>query len=63
VSEPLLLPAKDAFRLIGVARDFGYQLIRDGRLRVIRAGNRFLVPVSECAAFVERELEESKPHD
>jgi excisionase family DNA binding protein len=57
VSEPLLLPAKDAFRLIGVGRDAGYRLIAEGRLRGLRLGRRVLVPRAECERFVERELE------
>jgi predicted site-specific integrase-resolvase len=55
--EPLLLKPQDAFRRIGVARDVGYRLIAEGRLRVVRLSERrILVPVSECDAFVEREL-------
>ena len=55
MSEPLLLPAKDAFRLIGVGRDAGYRLIAEGRLRSLRLGRRVLVPRLECERFVERE--------
>jgi excisionase family DNA binding protein len=54
--EPLLLPAKDAFRLIGCGRDRGYALIAEGRLRALRLNRRVLVPRSECDAFIEREL-------
>ena len=58
--EPLLIPARDAFRRIGVGRDAGYKLIAERRLRVVRlgAGGRLLlVPVAECEAFIEREVE------
>jgi excisionase family DNA binding protein len=55
--EPLLLKPQEAFRRIGVGRDAGYALIASGRLRVVRLGERrMLVPVSECDAFVEREI-------
>jgi excisionase family DNA binding protein len=59
--EPLLLPAQDAFRLIGLGRDRGYELIAQGRLRSIRLGRRVLVPRLECAAFVEREASQVRP--
>jgi excisionase family DNA binding protein len=59
--EPLLLPAQDAFRLIGCGRDRGYQLIAQGRLRHVRLGRRVLVPRLECAAFVEREASQVRP--
>jgi excisionase family DNA binding protein len=62
VSEPLLLKPQDAFRRIGVGRDAGYRLIAEGRLRVVRLGERrLLVPASECEAFVERELNGEEP--
>jgi excisionase family DNA binding protein len=54
--EPLLLPAQDAFRLLGLGRDAGYQLVREGRLRAVRVNRRVLVPRAECEAFVEREM-------
>jgi excisionase family DNA binding protein len=53
--EPLLLSAQDAFRLIGLGRDSGYELIAQGRLRSIRLGRRVLVSRAECEAFVQRE--------
>ena len=54
--EALLLKPQEAFRRIGVGRDAGYALIREGRIRVVRLGERrILVPASECEAFIERE--------
>jgi excisionase family DNA binding protein len=55
MTEPLLVPAQEGFRRIGIARDFGYQAVREGRLRVIRVGRRILIPVRELEAFIERE--------
>ena len=60
MTEPLLLPAKDAFRLIGVGRDAGYRLVAEGRLRALRMGRRVLIPRSECEAFVQREADRSR---
>ena len=59
MAEPLLLPAKDAFRELGIGRDSGYQLIRNGRLRAMSVNRRLLVPRSELEAFVQRELEQA----
>lgn len=57
MTEPLLLAPRDAFRRIGVGRDTGYRLISEGRLRAVRlSGRKLLVPISECSAFIEREL-------
>jgi excisionase family DNA binding protein len=56
VSEALLLGVREAARSIGLGRDSAYELIRTGRLRVVRVGRRILVPRSECAAFIEREI-------
>ena len=54
--EALLLKPQEAFRRIGGGRDAGYALIRGGRIRVVRLGERrILVPASECEAFIERE--------
>jgi excisionase family DNA binding protein len=55
--EPLLLPAREAFQQLGIGRDAGYQLVREGRLRAVHvSGRRILIPRSELAAFVEREM-------
>ena len=55
--EPLLLKPQDAFQRIGIGRDAGYSLIREGRLRAVRIGEtRWLIPVTELSAFIEREL-------
>jgi excisionase family DNA binding protein len=57
VTEPLLLPARQAFAELGIGRDHGYELVHAGKLRAIHVGERkLLIPRSELAAFVEREL-------
>ena len=56
MTEPLLVPAQEGFRRIGIGRDAGYRAVREGRLRVVRLGTRrLLIPVSELERFVERE--------
>ena len=58
VAEPLVVGVREAAKRSGLPRDFLYEAIRGGRLRVIHsgpAGRRVLVPVRELEAFVERE--------
>jgi excisionase family DNA binding protein len=55
VTGPLLVPAKEGFRQIGIGRDSGYTVVREGRIRVVRVGKRIYIPRRELEAFVERE--------
>ena len=62
MSESLLLPAREAFQKLGIGRDAGYALVREGRLRAVRiSGRRILIPRSELEEFVERELNQVEP--
>jgi excisionase family DNA binding protein len=56
VTDKLLLSVRDAARRLGVGRDHCYRLVREGRLRSIAIGGRRLIPVTELAAFVDREI-------
>ena len=55
MTEPLLLPVRDAAHRLGLGRDTTYGLVREGRLRAIHVGRRVLVPVTELEDFVARE--------
>jgi len=35
----------EAFALLGVSRGLGYELLRSGKLRSVKAGRRVLIPV------------------
>jgi excisionase family DNA binding protein len=37
-------------------RDFVYKALRDKRIRNIRVGKRYLIPVSEVQGFIQREI-------
>jgi excisionase family DNA binding protein len=39
-------------RVLGVSRTFAYRLVRSGRIRGVRVGSRWLVPVREVEAFL-----------
>jgi excisionase family DNA binding protein len=59
VTEPLVVPVRQASKSSGIPRDAIYEAVKDGRIRVLRRGRRILVPVAELERFVARELEES----
>ena len=56
MTAPLLVGVKDAARELGIGRDTAYQLVRDGRIRAVSVGRKRLIPRSELAAFIEREV-------
>ncbi len=39
---------------MGICRTIAYRLIREGKVRSFRVGNRIFIPVSELKAFPER---------
>lgn len=55
MTDPLLLSARDAAKVLGIGRDTCYALVRSGQLRSIRIGRRLLVPRAELEAFCARE--------
>lgn len=38
--EPLLLPIRDAFEVIGVGRTKGYELVKSGQIETVTIGGR-----------------------
>jgi excisionase family DNA binding protein len=55
-SVPLAHRIPDACRRIGIGRTTIYELISAGELRVIKLGNRTLIPESELQRFIETRL-------
>lgn len=55
--DPKLISVREAAKRLGIGRDSVYKLIHDKRLRTVRVGRLWLVPVTELDAFVERETE------
>jgi excisionase family DNA binding protein len=51
----LTLSVWDSAKAVGIGREPLYQLIREGRVKVLRVGNRIRVPRAELEAFIERE--------
>jgi excisionase family DNA binding protein len=46
------LSVEDAGKVIGVGRSLAWTLVREGKLRTIRAGHRVLVPVQAIDVFL-----------
>jgi excisionase family DNA binding protein len=44
-----------AARVVGIGRDPFYDLIREGRVKVLRIGSRIRVPRVELEEFIKRE--------
>ena len=49
---PLLVPAGDAFRALGIGRTKGFELIRDGHLIARKIGSRTGVEAESIRSFV-----------
>ena len=50
---------EQAALFLGVGRSLAWQLVRDGKLRSVRAGQRVLVPLSAIDDFLSGESTES----
>lgn len=50
-------PVKEFCRSLGVSYDSGRRAIKNGKLRVIRFGNRLLVPIDEIERVQKEGLE------
>jgi excisionase family DNA binding protein len=58
MTERLLHPIDHGFRLLGVGRSKGYQIVKQGRLHIIKLGRKSLLSdaqISELAAELLRE--------
>jgi len=47
---------EEASEALNMGKSMTFSLINEGRLRVVRLGRKILVPVTECQAFLEREI-------
>ena len=40
-------------RALGISKTYAYSLLREGRIRSIRVGSRWLIPVRDVEAFLK----------
>jgi len=50
----LCITVPEAAAMLGVSRNFGYELVRQGQLPVIRLGKRLLIPRAALEKMLER---------
>ncbi len=53
----LCVTVPEAAKMLGISRNFAYQLVREGKLPSIRFGKRILIPI----AALEKMLENGGP--
>ena len=49
--EPLFLPLSEGFKVISVGRTTGYRLNDEGKIQMVKVGNKSLVSVASLRAF------------
>ena len=52
--EPLFLPLDDGFKVIGVGRTKGYELIDHGEIQMVKVGKKSLLTVASLKAFAAK---------
>jgi|GEM_PF-2248345 len=57
ITEPVTFNRSQACEVLGISKNLFDTLARTGRLKVIRAGRRVIVPRTEITAFLEREIQ------
>ena len=50
----LCITVPEAAAMLGVSRNFGYELVKQGQLPVIRFGKRLLIPKAALERMLER---------
>ena len=49
----LCVTVPEAAAMLGISRNFAYQLVREGKLPSIRFGKRILIPIAALTKMVE----------
>lgn len=50
----LCVTVPEAARMLGISRNFAYQLVREGKLPSIRLGKRVLIPLAALEKMLEK---------
>ncbi len=58
IDSPLMVNTHQAAKFLGIGRDSTYKLVREGKLKAIRIGNRAYIPRAELETFVKNILEQ-----
>lgn len=49
------ISVEEAAIQLGIGRSLAYQLVGEGKLRCVRAGNRILIPISALDEFLSKQ--------
>ena len=58
IDNRLCITVPEAAAMLGVSRNFGYELVKQGQLPVIRFGKRLLIPRAALEKMLERGVSE-----
>jgi excisionase family DNA binding protein len=58
--EPMLHPVANALRLLSLGRTKFYEEVHAGRITVIKAGKKTLVPHTSLQAYVDAKISEAR---
>lgn len=59
-NEPLAVPPKTGFAMLGIGMTKGYELINNGTLETFRLGRARRITTASIKALMERQLAESR---
>lgn len=57
--EPLFLPLSEGFSVMGVGRTKGYQLVKEGKIKVVKIGRKSLTSVASLRSLADALIEEA----
>ena len=55
MTSKIVLSVEEAALQLGIGRSLAYEIVRQGRIRSVRAGNRILIPVAAIDEFLSKE--------
>lgn len=58
--EPLFLPLREGFTVIGIGPTKGYQLVKEGKITVVKIGRKSLASVANLRAVADALIEEAQ---
>jgi excisionase family DNA binding protein len=61
IDKRLCVTVPEAAEMLGISRNFGYKLVREGKLPVIRLGEkRLVIPIAALDRMLEEGVEQCK---
>ena len=54
IDRRLCVTVPEAAEMLGISRNFAYQLVREGKLPSIRFGKRILIPIAALEKMLEK---------